>query len=171
MERASRQCLLLLAMGGAGPQLVDAGCNVIALSRKGAPANAPSWAKSVKWVEGNALVSVCQTTEPWSIHGLDKIQHVHTSGFRLCRAKCFVPESTISACNNTREHQRGRARARRRCGSKPRKAPAWLCFSSARPRGGVCGPYLSYCCGVHTCVCVAGGHPAGRGVLLFCIEF
>ena len=83
MGRASRRCLLLLAMGGAGPQLVDAGCNVIALSRKGAPANAPSWAKSVKWVEGNALVSVCQTTEPWSIHALDKIQHVHTSGFRV----------------------------------------------------------------------------------------
>eukprot|EP00903_Cladosiphon_okamuranus_P015044 g13918.t1 len=36
-------------------QLVDAGCNVIALSRKGPPANGGSWAKSVKWVEGNAL--------------------------------------------------------------------------------------------------------------------
>ncbi|CAM9505046.1 unnamed protein product [Ectocarpus sp. 4 AP-2014] len=36
-------------------QLVAAGCNVIALSRKGAPANGGSWVKSVKWVEGNAL--------------------------------------------------------------------------------------------------------------------
>lgn len=37
-------------------QLVDAGCNVIALSRKGAPAKEESWVKSVKWVKGNALV-------------------------------------------------------------------------------------------------------------------
>ncbi|CAM9185828.1 unnamed protein product [Scytosiphon promiscuus] len=36
-------------------QLVAAGCNVIALSRKGAPENGGSWTKSVKWVKGNAL--------------------------------------------------------------------------------------------------------------------
>lgn len=40
------------------PQLVDAGCNVIALSRKGAPENGGSWVKTVKWVKGNALVSI-----------------------------------------------------------------------------------------------------------------
>lgn len=39
-----------------GTQLVNAGCNVIALSRKGAPAHEGSWTKSVKWVKGNALV-------------------------------------------------------------------------------------------------------------------
>ncbi|CAN0003804.1 unnamed protein product [Laminaria digitata] len=36
-------------------QLVAAGCNVIALSRKGAPEKGGEWTKSVKWIEANAV--------------------------------------------------------------------------------------------------------------------
>ena len=55
-------CFSLSFFGGGGwlgwtDQLLDAGCNVIALSRNGAPEKAESWTKGVKWVEGNALVS------------------------------------------------------------------------------------------------------------------
>lgn len=41
-------------------QLVEAGCNVIALSRNGAPVDGGSWVNSVKWVEANALVRETQ---------------------------------------------------------------------------------------------------------------
>lgn len=67
--------VVVVVVGGdvtAGAQLVDAGCNVIALSRKGAPANGGSWTKSVKWVEGNALVR-----EPRQGQGRARILDVH----------------------------------------------------------------------------------------------
>lgn len=37
-------------------QLVEAGCTVIGLSRKGAPEKGGEWTKSVKWVKANAVV-------------------------------------------------------------------------------------------------------------------
>ncbi|CAM9615304.1 unnamed protein product [Ascophyllum nodosum] len=61
-EMVSPPLSIVFVAGGSGfvgseicKQLVAAGCNVIALSRNGAPEDGGSWTKSVKWVKGNAL--------------------------------------------------------------------------------------------------------------------
>lgn len=68
-------------------QLVEEGCNVIALSRSGTPERGESWFKSVKWVQGNALVS-----------RRDQLRPARVDLFRLasgCMLQCMCLEESL----------------------------------------------------------------------------